>query len=147
MPTPEAVKKLIQDAFADARYPGDRRLRGSDEGDEPFAVEDAFRFYLPAYLVADLDGQLDCSDPVFHLTHGLERRSAPERLNPRRFGDRTRGDYARERFAGFTSKQTAAIVAYLTWKRDSDSTPGSTRREIEEALECYWGTQAKSSHE
>lgn len=104
MTTLETVKTAIRQAFATIEYPGDHQLRGSDEGDEPFLVERAFKgktdwrsldfefvdqapeglasalsffsdetfhFYLPAYLIADIDGRLRRSDPVFHLTHGL----------------------------------------------------------------------------
>jgi hypothetical protein len=175
MPTPTPVKTQIRDAFAATKYPGDDRLRGSDEGDEPFEVErdfrgkhdwkslspqfidgapdglasalsffshEAFQFYLPAYLVADIDGQLERSDPVFHLTHGLERSSASRHINPRRFADETWSDYARQRFSGFTREQAAAIVAYLTFKKDSGDMLDSTRQEIDDALQSYWNEKA-----
>jgi hypothetical protein len=166
----ETLKTRIREAFAEARYPGDDRLRGSDEGDEPFDVErdfrdkrdwqslspqfidgspnglatalgffspEAFQFYLPAYLIADIDGQLERADPVFHLTHGLERASASERINPRRYGDKTWNDDARKRLAGFTRLQAAAIVAYLMFKRDAE-TLDSIREKIDDALQGYW---------
>lgn len=175
MPTPQTVKMQIRQAFAAAHYPGDDRLRGSDEGDEPFEVErdfrgkhdwnslspqfidgspdglasalsffshEAFQFYLPAYLIADIDGQLERSDPVFHLTYGLERSSASTLVNPRRFGDETWSDYVWQRFAGFTREQAAAIVAYLTFKRDLGDTLDTTRREIDDALKSYWNERA-----
>src|SRR5881392_3931678 len=34
-----------------------------------FFSDEAFHFYLPAYLLADLGEQLKQADPVFHLTH------------------------------------------------------------------------------
>lgn len=175
MTTPETVKAQIREAFAASHYPGDHRLRGSDEGYEPFDLErefrgrrdwqslspdfidrapkglataltffshEAFRFYLPAYLIADIDGRLESSDPVFHLIHGLERSSANETVNPRRFGNKTWREYATQRFAGFTAKQVAAIVAYLTFKRDLNNTAASTRREIDDALRGYWHKRA-----
>ena len=43
MTTPETVKAQIREAFAASQYPGDHRLRGSDEGDEPFDLEREFR--------------------------------------------------------------------------------------------------------
>ena len=46
-----------------------------------FFSDEAFHFYLPAYLIADLDGNLERSDPVFHLTHGLGAASRRERIN------------------------------------------------------------------
>jgi hypothetical protein len=39
----EALKAQIRKAFARVRYPGDDRLRGVGEGDEPFCVERDFR--------------------------------------------------------------------------------------------------------
>src|SRR5688500_13893889 len=32
-----------------------------------FLSDEAFRYFLPAYLIADLDDQLECVDVVFHL--------------------------------------------------------------------------------
>lgn len=102
-----------------------------------FFSNEAFRFYLPAYLMADIDGKLDRSNPIFQLTHGLERRSARRRINPQRYGDQTWNEYARERFAAFTSEEAAAIVAYLEFKRDADEW-NIMREEIDEALGDYW---------
>jgi hypothetical protein len=177
MQTPEAIKVQIRKAFAKAQYPGDRRLRNSNEGDEPSAVErdfhgkrdwqrltpqfldqapegwgsalsffshEAFCFYLPAYLIADIDGGLDRADPVFYLTHGLESKSAAKRINPQRYGNKTWRDYACERFAGFPKEQAAAIVAYLEFKRDSDTLRGVKRREVNEAIKNYWHGRANS---
>jgi hypothetical protein len=110
-----------------------------------FFSHEAFQFYLPAYLVADLDDQLERIDPVYYLTHGLERSSASERINPRRFAGRTWRDYARERFAGFTREQAAAIAAYLIFKRDADDVLDSTRQEIDDALQDYWKAKAGNS--
>ena len=36
-----------------------------------FFSEAGFRFFLPAYLIADLQGKLSTADPLFHLTHGV----------------------------------------------------------------------------
>ena len=54
-----------------------------------FFSDEAFRFYLPAYLIADIDSKLERHDPVFHLTHGLTDSGKVERVNPLRYGDRT----------------------------------------------------------
>ena len=92
MTTTDTLKEKIRGAFTAAKYPGDKNLRGSDQGDEPFMIEhdfygkndwrvlssefidgapsglgsalsffsdSAFRFYLPAYLLADIDGKLE----------------------------------------------------------------------------------------
>src|SRR3712207_2295809 len=96
----EAVIEKIHSAFEGGEYPGENFLQGSFDGCEPyeevspfkskkdwrdieadfldvhadalsFFSEGAFRFFLPAYLVADLQGQLSTADPLFHLTHGF----------------------------------------------------------------------------
>ena len=100
-----------------------------------FFSDEAFHFYLPAYLIADLQGQLQHSDPVHHLTHGLEERSRNECINPRRYGERTWFDHARHKFAMFNRAEAAAIVAYLTVKRGEDE---FDRKRIDEALAHYW---------
>ena len=94
----DALKSQISDAFSHVEHPGDWCLRGSNEGDEPYLLEqefkgksdwrvldpkfidqapdgfgtalsffsdEAFHFYLPAYLLADIDGLLEQHDPVF----------------------------------------------------------------------------------
>ena len=164
MRSAEKVKDQIREAFASVPYPGETRLRGSDESDEPFAVErdfrgkgdwrtldpqfidrspdglasalsmfsdEAFRFYLPAFMIADLDGRLKFSDPVFHLTHGLDDASWSERINPRRYRDETWSEYAAERFARFTLEEAAAIVAFLTLRAEQNALD---RERIDQAL-------------
>ena len=36
-----------------------------------FFSEGGFRYFLPAYLIADLEDRLQTADPVFHLTNGF----------------------------------------------------------------------------
>ena len=164
----EELKARIRNAFADVEYPGDWCLRGSDEGDEPFLVEqefrgkddwqsldaafidqspqgfgsalsffsdEAFRFYLPAYLIASIDGFLEQSDPVFHLCHGLDTASCSKKINPRRYGERTWSDEARHRFSMFSSVEATAIAEYLKFVRDRDEFAAEM---IDQALENYW---------
>ena len=164
----EAVKALIQTTFAHVQYPGDWCLRGGNEGDEPYLVEEefkgrddwrtldpkfidsapdgyssalsffsdeAFHFYLPAYLIADLDGQLDTVDPAFGLCHGLDDASRTERVNPQRYGERTWFDHACHKFSMFNGSEARAIVAYLELKRDEDD---FARDSINQALVNYW---------
>jgi Family of unknown function (DUF6714) len=103
-----------------------------------FFSDEAFHFYLPAYLLADLDGRLKQADPVFHLTHGLDRASRDEKINPRRYGERTWFEYARYKFAMFNSRERAAIVEYLSYKRESDALTELEKARIDEALGSYW---------
>lgn len=168
----EALKDQIRSAFAAVQYPGDRQLRGSNEGDEPFEVErdflgrrdwrtldaefldsapgglssalsffshEAFRFYLPAYLIADIDGQLQTVNPEFYLTHGLDDESRKRKINPERYGNEVWFEYACERFSAFTSEEAAAIFNYLAFKRESAE---FLRKGIDQAIKNYWRHKA-----
>lgn len=97
--TSEEIVGIIDAAFA-SPYPGDAFLVGSSDGCEPqeeagafagitdwrtltpgfldghytalgFLSEAGLRFFLPAYLVADLRGTLMTAEPAFHLVHGF----------------------------------------------------------------------------
>jgi len=177
----EEVIDQIREAFAATPYPGDRFLQGTFEGFEPyqevgafigkndwraldptmldshycalsFFSESGFRFFLPAYLIADLRGQLLTADPLFHLWHGFatvlaevpvgqqifSRDSGGKRLlNPQRLGAMTWSDYARYRLSVFTREEAKAIVAYMTYKREQD-TMGLDKSRINAALEEFW---------
>jgi len=100
-----------------------------------FLSDEAFHFYLPAYLIADIDGRLKHSNPLFHLTHGLDDSSRGERINPRRFGDRTWCDAARYKFAMFTKDEASAIVGYLQYKAETDP---DEQESVEASLRNYW---------
>lgn len=187
MPSSGELKTLICTAFEDAVYPGDHRLRGSDEGVEPYLLEnafrgkrnwraldpafidqapdgfasalsffsnEAFRFYLPAYLIADIDSVLAHQSPVFHLTRGIDESSRAELINPRRYGNRTWFEHARDRFALFSNRESTAIVEYLRHRGAmavSNHIPDAwrtrnagfrARRSIFQALEFYWLARA-----
>lgn len=149
-------------------------MRGSDEGDEPFLVEEefagksdwrtldasfldrapsglgsalsffsdeAFRFYLPAYLIADVDGRLASVDPVFYLCHGLDNKSRAQKVNPKRFGSRTWLDTAHHRFSVFKQKEVRAIVAYLVFRRERDPLDKAI---IDQSLNNYWASRAET---
>jgi uncharacterized protein DUF6714 len=107
-----------------------------------FFSDEAFHFYLPAYLLADLDRGLKQADPVFHLTHGLDRTSRDEKINPRRYGERTWFDHARHKFAMFNDQERAAIAQYLKYKRETDALTELQKIQIDEALESYWAREA-----
>lgn len=184
----EVVIATICKAFERTEYPGDAFLLGSSEGCEPleevgpfrgrqdwrgiepdfldahggalcFFSEGGFRYFLPAYLVADLRGQLRMADPLFHLTHGFSditveaptktgvfiiRSGKSAFVNPLRYGALTFHDSARFRLRVFTREEAAAIVAYLTYKRDHD--PDSLGREpIDAALTGFWLERAEAA--
>ena len=177
----EEVIEMIRQAFAATPYPGDAFLQGSFDGSEPgeevapfigksdwskvestlldqrysalsFFSEAAFRFFLPAYLIADLREELLTADPLFHLSHGFATRSVevpvgPQifrrytggktLLNPKRFGAMTRNDYARYRLSIFTREEAKAVVAYLIYKRENETTEAD-KSWIDAALNEFW---------
>ncbi len=100
-----------------------------------FFSDEAFRFYLPAYLIADLDGYLERHNPAFHLTHGLAGPSKDDRVNPRRYGERTWFEESSHKFAVFDGVQSLAIVNYLRLKSERDD---FHREMIDQALANYW---------
>jgi hypothetical protein len=117
-----------------------------------FFSEAGFRFFLPAYLIADLCGQLRYVQPLFHLTHGFSdttveiptkdrvfvtRIGRSAFINPRRYGAATSYDYARYRLSVFTREEASAIVAYLKYKRDFDEDVVE-KAEIDAALGLFW---------
>ena len=162
-------------------------MRGSDEGEEPYLLEnefrgkrnwralepafidqapdgfgsalsffsnEAFRFYVPAYLIADIDGVLERQSPVFHLTRGVDEQSRGVQINPRRYGNRTWLEHAKSKFALFSNKESTAIVEYLRHCCEvevSDQSPNVwrtrnatfwERKSIRQALEYYWLARA-----
>ena len=177
----QTVITLIQQAFRETEHPGDAFLQGSSEGCEPaeatapfkgvshwtqidqaildpnctalsFLSDGGFRHFLPAFLIADVNDQLQTADPVFHLTNGFFDRAvklqAGSRMfdksigksgfvNPRRYGAMTWHDYARSKLAVFTREEAGAIVAYLEWKRDRHAFR-TDREEIDAALNSFW---------
>jgi hypothetical protein len=183
----EVIAQIIE-VFTGAQYPGDIYLLGSREGDEPyeevepfkgktdwktiepefleqqagalvFFSEGALRFYLPAYLVADLNEQLLSADPLFILTHGFSevdtqiklqgyvfqiRSGRSALVNPRRFGAMTFYDYNRFRLSVFTREEAGAITAYLRCRLGKAKTEFE-RRGIEAALDSFWLERAKSA--
>jgi len=182
----------ILGAFRDNAYPGDAFLQGSFEGCEPydeisyfkgvtdwtilkadimdahydalsFFSEAGFRFFLPAYLIADLKEELKTADPIFHLTGGFSTLSAkiPKQhrtyirksggdvlLNPRRYGAISFADYSRYRLSVFAKEEARAIVAYLQYVRDRDA-DHIYGDQIDAALNSFWlaRTQNAASRE
>jgi hypothetical protein len=169
----DALVEMIRKAFGRTPHPGDPFLQGSHDGCEPydeiahfkgkpdwtaldpdfldarycalsFFSEGAFRFYLPAYLVADVRRLLRTADPAFHLTHGFSDSTVAHRsggtrlLNPRRYGAMTWEDYARYRLSVFSREEAVAIVAYLRWRREPETM-------IDAALTRFWEERARSA--
>lgn len=188
MPDADALAGRIRAAFADGRYPGDAFLVGSRDGCEPhdvvsnffgrqewwtlapgfldahyealsFLSEAGFRFFIPAYLIADLNGQLNTADPTFHLTHGfrmnefdypgvtrtfVRRTGGASLLNPRRYGAMTWEDHARFRLSVFSREECVTIVDYLRHKRALDSASIQVPA-IDAALSTFWQSRAAAA--
>lgn len=184
----DTVIQTIIEAFKENDYPGDQFLQGSFEGCEPgeevgeftgkaewtaldsamldahyaalsFFSEAGFRFFFPAYLIADLRGELRTANPLFHLTGGFSVTSidAPggspvtilktggsTLLNPRRYGAMSFFDHARYRLSVFAREEVRAIVAYLEYKRENDVHGIETPR-INAALKAFWLERAESA--
>lgn len=185
MQTTQRVIEHIRQAFRETERPGDAFLQGSHEGCEPgesvapfigvidwsqldpmvldanytalsFLSEGGFRYFLPAYLIADLEERLQTADPLFHLTNGFSDKvvkiPSGQRIyektigksafvNPRRYGAMTWHDHARCQLSVFTREEAGAILAYLEYKRDQDS-HGLNAEEINAALDSFWQDRA-----
>jgi hypothetical protein len=184
----KAVIEEIYEAFGNNNYPGDDYLQGSFDGCEPyeeiepfkgrqdwknidselldthsgalnFFSESGLRFFLPAYLIADLRDELQSADPVFVLVHGFSdlsvnvptktrvfvRKTGKTTLvNPKRYGALTFYDYARWRLSVFTREEARAIVAYLKYRRASDPY-NLDKEQIDAALNLYWLERAENA--
>jgi hypothetical protein len=171
---PELIRR-IRVAFANTPYPGDPFLVGSSEGCEPrdavgpfigqrdwqsiplalleadytalgFFSEGAFRFFLPAYLVADLEQQLVTVDVLYPLTAPFGDAFGAQFINPRRFGAMTWLDHGRHRFSVFSREESAAILEYLQNKQQQDSSlsPNESAA-ISQAIDRFWRERAESA--
>lgn len=124
----ETVKSQIRDAFGRTRYPGDNWLPYDDEGfatalrgktwqdviDAEFLVPirdcifflscEAFRYYLPGFLIAILDyhSELD------YFPDALVRKLAPQELKGRHGLANSSGF-----LSGYTPHQEKAILAFF----------------------------------
>jgi hypothetical protein len=181
----QRVIEHIRQAFRETEHPGDAFLQGSHEGCEPgesvapfigvtdwsklnptildanytalsFLSEGGFRYFLPAYLIADLEERLQTAEPLFHLTNGFSDKvvkiPSGQRIyektigksafvNPRRYGAMTWHDHARYQLSVFTREEAGAILAYLEYKRDTDP-HGLNAEEINAALVSFWRDRA-----
>ena len=179
------VITAVREAFRRVPYPGDAFLQGSFDGCEPyeeaghfkgktdwsalepafldarycapsFLSEGAFRFFIPAWIVADLRQALQTADPCFHLTHGFadQARAAGDGtgwewggsvlLNPRRYGAMRWIDHSRYRLSVFAREEAVAIVRYLEWRQErARSEDLEEVRLIETALDLFWRERAR----
>ncbi len=118
----------------------DKAPEDSDASALHFFSDEAFHFYLPAYLIADIDFRMKKASPAFSLSHGLTQESKNERINPKRYGERTWWDRAVYQFSIFNQEECRAVVAYLELKMALGDKFDKPR--IREALENYWYERA-----
>ncbi len=117
-----------------------------------FFSEAGLSFFLPAYLIADLNEELQTADPLFTLAHGfsdlfvehqvgsrvfVRKTGKSAFVNPRRYGGISFFDYSRYRLSIFTGEEAQVIVTYLKYKQENDP-DGLSREEIEAALNSFW---------
>ncbi|RHX84296.1 DUF6714 family protein [Leptospira stimsonii] len=99
-----------------------------------FFSDMAFRFYLPAFMIADVQGTLEWDDPSVRLCWFHTGSSGEQRI-AKVWGGGTIKQRAEDCHRHFDSRQVSAIVAYLWWKlatsKDEDLC-------VTEALENYW---------
>lgn len=98
-----------------------------------FFSGEALRFYLPAYLIADVEGTLEIGDATSRLCTFVTPMMENRKL-AKFYGGGTLGEHARAEFALFSAEQVSAIVAYLWWKLETEGDNPT----IEQALENYW---------
>jgi hypothetical protein len=137
----------------------DPELLDSHFGALNFFSEAGLRFFLPAYLIADLRNELKKADPSFVLVHGfsdlavnhqieervfIHRTGKSSFVNLKRYGAMTWYDYARWRLSVFTREEAEAIVTYLKYRKDSDLYDLGTEQ-IDAALNLYWLERAKNA--
>lgn len=104
-----------------------------------FFSDRALLFYLPAYLVADLRGQLARQDPTGRLCISVTPQSEDQKI-AKRWGGGTMGERARAAFSLFDAEQVQVIVAYLWWALDAH---GDEDLIVRQALENYWLQRAE----
>ncbi|MGE5048104.1 MAG: DUF6714 family protein [Deltaproteobacteria bacterium] len=138
---------LLEDDFQDKH--DWRTLDGAflDQAPKGFASAlslfspDGLRYFLPAYLIADMDGRLDRVDVALRLSAPFTEAARTTRVEPRRFGSLTHFEAAQQRFAELAYDEVAAIVAFLDNKAARDVGGISP---VGEALANYWRPRLRS---
>ena len=102
-----------------------------------FFSKNALKFYLPAYMIADLRGELQSADPAFRLCMSLTPLGGKQKI-AKMWGGGTMGERARAEFDTYDAKKVSVIVDYLWWKLEL---LGGHDTVIEQALEYYWLTR------
>ena len=162
----ELIEK-IKLAFSDVEYPGNENLVKESYGEEAalvrnhflgqkdwkklspefmdldgalsFLSDQALLFYIPAFLIADVNEELNYNDPAVRLCYALSPQSQNIKI-AKIYGAGTLGERAKKCFDTFSKEQVSAIVSYLQWKLSQDE----FNLTIQQALENYWLAREKS---
>lgn len=184
----DSIINIIYETFGTNDYPGEDFLLGSTEGREPYeevepfkdlsnwtTIESEFldrhsgalnffseaglRFFLPAFLIADLNDELQSADPLFTLIHGFSDLFVEHKIgsrtffrktgknsfiNPLRYGSMTYYDHAIYRLSVFAREEAKAIVLYLRYKQFADKL-GVDNERIQAALDLFWVNRAENA--
>ena len=185
----ETVIRHIREAFAGNTSPGDPFLQSYPAGYElaeeislfkgvvrweevtaalldanpdalSFFSEAGFRLFLPAYLIADINNELECVEPEFYLIFGFSEKyvdlpinnkqvkkliGKSEFVNPIRYGAMTWEDHYRHRLSIFPREEAQAIVHYLNYKKKDNNLLTQNIDEIDAALSQFWLERAENA--
>lgn len=156
----ELIQK-INTAFLEREFPGNNQLVNNSYGEEPalvrnhffeqsnwnllspefidfdgalsFFSDEAFRFYIPAFMIADLNEQLNFNNPAVRLCWSVTPQSENKKI-AKVFGGKTIGELAKACFNEFSVEEKNAIISYLQWKLVKDENDLI----IAQALTNYW---------
>lgn len=106
-----------------------------------FFSDAALHFYLPAYLMADVRGELSLASPEVRLCWSLTPQSEGQKV-AKVWGGGTMGEHARRCFDRFDSRQVGVVIEYLSWKLESLGYEDPT---ITQALDHYWLKRAREA--
>ena len=156
----ELIQK-INTAFSEVEFPGDENLVNNSYGEEPalvrkhflgqsnwknlspefidfdgalsFFSDEAFRFYIPAFMIADINEQLNFNNPAIRLCWSVTPQSENKKI-AQAFGGGTIGERAEECLKQFSEEERNTIVSYLQWKLVKDENDLT----VAQALKNYW---------
>lgn len=157
----------IHRAFATSVYPGDENLVANPDDEEPQFVaghfkgktdwrtldaeflnaapdalallaDDAFRFYLPAFLIADIRGELEYVDPTVRLCWSHTSQGGDQKV-AKVWGGGTMREHAEACHNQFSAAQSAAMVRWAAFRESPTKYAGainSTTSTRPRAINC-----------
>lgn len=156
----ELIQK-INTAFLEREFPGNNQLVNNSYGEEPalvrnhffgqtnwkllspefidfdgalsFFSDEAFRFYIPAFMISDINEQLNFNNPAVRLCWSVTPQSENKKI-AEVYGGGTLGERAKACFNEFSVEEKNAIISYLQWKLVKDENDLI----IAQALKNYW---------